>query len=64
MEERWWSLGCGKECPSLFWDGGGGGGGGGVGVDVESVAGLQDVSVGGKAVLVALSLLLFLVGLT
>lgn len=60
MDERWWSLGWGRECSSLFWDGGGGGGGG---VDVESVAGLQDVSVGGKAVLV-LSLLLFLVGLT
>lgn len=58
MDERWWSLGCGRECSSLFWDWGGGGGGG-----VESVAGLQDVSVGGKAVLV-LSLLLFLVGMT
>lgn len=45
----------------MFWDWGGGGGGG---VDVESVAGLQDVSVGGKAVLVLLLLLLFLVGLT
>lgn len=51
MDERWWSLGCARECSSLFWDWGGGGGGGGV-VDVESVAGLQDVSVGGKAVLV------------
>lgn len=61
MDERWWSLGCARECPSLFWDGGGGGGGG---VDVESVAGLQDVSVGGKAVLVLLLLLLFLVGMT
>lgn len=61
MDERWWSLGCGRECPSLFWDWGGGGGGGVV--DVESVAGLQDVSVCGKAVLVLL-LLLFLVGMT
>lgn len=60
MDERWWSLGCARECPSFFWDWGGGGGGG---VDVESVAGLQDVSAGGKAVLV-LSLLLFLVGMT
>lgn len=60
MDERWLSLGCGRECSSLFWDWGGGGGG----IDVESVAGLQDVSVGGKAVLVLLSLLLFLVGMT
>lgn len=62
MDERWWSLGWGRECSSLFWDWGGGGGGGGV--NVESVTGLQDVSVGGKAVLVLLLLLLFLVGMT
>lgn len=58
MDERWWSSVRGSEWRSLFWDCNG------VVVvvvvDVESVAGLQDVSVGGKAVL----LLLFLIETT